>query len=876
MAATAAAILALVLLLPPTTLATDVHGFRATLTRIHQLSPGKYSAAVRRDSHRLAFLSHAAAAAGSKATTTTTNSSVSFQTLLDNSAGAYNMDLSIGTPPVTFSVLADTGSSLIWTQCAPCTKCAARPAPPFQPASSSTFSKLPCASSLCQFLTSPYRTCNATGCVYYYPYGMGFTAGYLATETLHVGGASFPGVAFGCSTENGVGNSSSGIVGLGRSPLSLVSQVGVGRFSYCLRSDMAAGDSPILFGSLANITGGNVQSTPLLENPEMPSSSYYYVNLTGITVGATDLPVTSTTFGFTRGAGAGLGGGTIVDSGTTLTYLVKEGYAMVKRAFLSQMAMANLTTVNGTRFGFDLCFDATGGGGGGVPVPKLVLRFAGGAEYAVRRRSYFGVVAMDSQGRAAVECLLVLPASEKLSISIIGNVMQMDLHVLYDLDGGMTDIGNMASTAAILALILLLLTPITLAGDLHGFRGTLTRIHQLSPGKYSEAVRRDSHRIAFLSRAAAYGKATTNSLVSFQALLERWGGGYNMNLSIGTPPLIFPVVADTGSDLIWTQCAPCTKCFTSAPVLQPASSSTFSKLPCTNSFCKSLPSSTRTCNATGCVYDYPYGKGYTAGYLATETVKVGDASFPNVALGCSTENGVGNSSSGIAGLGRGNLSLVSQLGVRWFSYCLRSDDADAAESPILFGSLAKLTDGNVQSTPLLKNPEMPNSSYYYVNLTGIAVGSTDLPVTGSTFGFTQNGLGGGTIVDSGTTFTYLVKEGYAMVKQAFLSQMANLTTVNATNSGFDLCFEASASGDQPVPTLVLRFAGGGGELSTSYFDVVAVDSQGRVAVECLLVLPAPGKLSISIIGNFMQMDMHVLYDLDGEMFSFAPADCAKL
>lgn len=440
MAATAAVMLALVLL-SPTTLATDVHGFRATLTRIHQLSPGKYSAAVRRDSHRLAFLSNnAAAAAGSKATTTTTtNSSVSFQTLLDNSAGAYNMNLSIGTPPVTFSVLADTGSSLIWTQCAPCTECAARPAPPFQPASSSTFSKLPCASSLCQFLTSPYLTCNATGCVYYYPYGMGFTAGYLATETLHVGGASFPGVAFGCSTENGVGNSSSGIVGLGRSPLSLVSQVGVGRFSYCLRSDADAGDSPILFGSLAKVTGGNVQSTPLLENPEMPSSSYYYVNLTGITVGATDLPVTSTTFGFTRGAGAGLVGGTIVDSGTTLTYLVKEGYAMVKRAFLSQMATANLTTtVNGTRFGFDLCFDATAAGGGsGVPVPTLVLRFAGGAEYAVRRRSYVGVVAVDSHGRAAVECLLVLPASEKLSISIIGNVMQMDLHVLYDLDGGM-------------------------------------------------------------------------------------------------------------------------------------------------------------------------------------------------------------------------------------------------------------------------------------------------------------------------------------------------------------------------------------------------------------------------------------------------------
>jgi hypothetical protein len=43
-----------------------------------------------------------------------------------------------------------------------------------------------------------------------------------------------------------------GIAGLGRSALSLLSQLGVGRFSYCLRSDTDAGASSILFGSLAS------------------------------------------------------------------------------------------------------------------------------------------------------------------------------------------------------------------------------------------------------------------------------------------------------------------------------------------------------------------------------------------------------------------------------------------------------------------------------------------------------------------------------------------------------------------------------------------------------------------------------------------------
>uniref|UniRef100_A0A0E0LLL8 Peptidase A1 domain-containing protein n=1 Tax=Oryza punctata TaxID=4537 RepID=A0A0E0LLL8_ORYPU len=444
----------------------------------------------------------------------------------------------------------------------------------------------------------------------------------------------------------------------------------------------------------------------------------------------------------------------------------------------------------------------------------------------------------------------------------------------------------MASTANVLALILLLLPPITLAaGDLHGFRATLTRIHQLSPGKHSEAVRRDRHRLALLSyaTATAAGKAT-NSSVNVQAQLENGAGAYNMNLSVGTPPIDFPVIVDTGSDLIWTQCAPCTRCFprpTPAPVLQPARSSTFSKLPCNSSFCQSLPTSSRprTCsNATGCAYNYTYGSGYTAGYLATETLTVGDGTFPKVAFGCSTENGVYNSS-GIVGLGRGVLSLMSQLTVGRFSYCLRSDMAASGASPILFGSLAKLTDGNVQSTPLLKNPFLLRSSHYYVNLTGITVGSTELPVTGSTFGFTQTGLGGGTIVDSGTTLTYLAKDGYAMVKQAFTSQMANVTTAaSGAPYDLDLCFKAKGGEVVRVPRLELRFAGGAkyDVPVQNYFAGVETDSRGRVTVACLLVLPTTDDLPISIIGNLMQMDMHVLYDLDGGMFSFAHTDCAKL
>jgi hypothetical protein len=86
--------------------------------------------------------------------------------------------------------------------------------------------------------------------------------------------------------------------------------------------------------------------------------------------------------------------------------------------------------VSGARFDFDLCFEAVDGAGVDVVVvPGLVLSFAGGEEYRVPRRSYFDAV--DEEGRVA--CLLVLPTG---GVSVIDNVMQMDLNVLYDLDGG--------------------------------------------------------------------------------------------------------------------------------------------------------------------------------------------------------------------------------------------------------------------------------------------------------------------------------------------------------------------------------------------------------------------------------------------------------
>ncbi|XP_072955770.1 aspartic proteinase nepenthesin-2-like [Typha angustifolia] len=232
------------------------------------------------DKHRIASLRSA-----SSASTTGANLPIHW----GNSA--YITDFAIGTPAQSISVLVDTGSDLIWTQCNP-------------------------------------------DCTYLYSYvGGTSTEGYLATETFILGSDAVPGMAFGCGIVNSdAPDNSSGILGLSRGDLSLVSQLGVGRFSYCLTSYGDRSTSPLLLGSLANLSSSAIQSTPLVENPIAPYSSFYYLSLGGITIGNTLLPISSTAFELAADGSGGL----IIDSGTTITYLIDEAYQLVKQEFITQ------------------------------------------------------------------------------------------------------------------------------------------------------------------------------------------------------------------------------------------------------------------------------------------------------------------------------------------------------------------------------------------------------------------------------------------------------------------------------------------------------------------------------------------------------------
>ena len=125
-------------------------------------------------------------------------------------------------------------------------------------------------------------------------------------------------------------------------------------------------------------------------------------------------------------------------------------------------------------------------------------------------------------------------------------------------------------------------------------------------------------------------------------------GQYFVDFFLGTPAQKFSLILDTGSDLIWVQCAPCKQCYPQAgPLYIPGNSSTFNPVPCLSEECLlvpailGLPCDFRYPGA--CAYEYQYAdSSSTKGVLAYETVTIESNSnssieIGKVAMGCGTE-----------------------------------------------------------------------------------------------------------------------------------------------------------------------------------------------------------------------------------------------
>ncbi|PIN14739.1 Aspartyl protease [Handroanthus impetiginosus] len=344
--------------------------------------------------------------------------------------------------------------------------------------------------------------------------------------------------------------------------------------------------------------------------------------------------------------------------------------------------------------------------------------------------------------------------------------------------------------------------------------------------------------------------------------IRQGSGEYFARIGVGRPAKEFYMVIDSGSDVIWLQCDPCSACYDQTdPIFDPSASSTYKALSCNSAQCTSLEVS--ACRTDTCLYQVSYGDGsFTVGTFAAETISFGSSgSVPNVALGCGHDNeGLFAGAAGLLGLGGGSLSLPSQIRATSFSYCLVSRDSSTS-STLEFNS-GQPADSIV--APLLTNPRV--KTYRYVGLTGIDVGGRPVPIPPNAFTIGEDGRGG-IIVDSGTAVTRLRSDVYSALRDAFVSLSQNLPRASGF-SLFDTCYDFSSMATARVPTVAFRFSGGKTLQLPPHNYLIPVDSQGKF---CFAFAGTRG--SLSIIGNVQQQGTRVSYNLANKYIAFSPNKC---
>ncbi|KAJ4713354.1 Aspartic protease in GUARD CELL-like protein [Melia azedarach] len=339
-------------------------------------------------------------------------------------------------------------------------------------------------------------------------------------------------------------------------------------------------------------------------------------------------------------------------------------------------------------------------------------------------------------------------------------------------------------------------------------------------------------------------------------------GEYFSRVGVGSPPKQFSMVLDTGSDINWLQCQPCTDCYQqSDPIFDPRASSTYRPLSCNAPQCGSLDVS--ACRANRCLYQVSYGDGsYTVGEFVMETVSFGNSGAMNgVALGCGHDNeGLFVGAAGLLGLGGGSLSLTNQIKAKSFAYCLV--DRDSTKSGTLEFNSAQA--GDLVTAPLIRSKKI--DTFYYVGLTGFSVGGHVVQIPPSLFQMDDSGAGG-IIVDCGTAITRLQTQAYNSLRDSFVKLTPNLKSTSGV-ALFDTCYDFSGLPSVKVPTLSFHFAGGKSLDLPAKNYLIPVDSDGTF---CFAF--APTTSSMSIIGNVQQQGTRVSFDLANNRVGFSPNKC---
>lgn len=324
----------------------------------------------------------------------------------------YIVRAKVGTPPQTFLMAVDTSNDAAWIPCSGCIGC---PSTTFASEKSTSFKTLGCQAAQCKQVLNP-TTCTVTACSFNTTYGSSTVAANLSQDSIKLATDVIPGYTFGCILKTtGSSVPPQGLLGLGRGPLSLLSQTQSlykSTFSYCLPSFKSLNFSGSLrLGPVAQPI--RIKYTQLLRNPRR--SSLYYVSLVSIKVGRRIVDIPASAFAFNATTGAG----TIFDSGTVFTRLVQPAYIAVRNEFRRRMGKATPVSSLG---GFDTCYLVP------ITVPTITFMFTG-MNVTLPQDNF-----LIHSTAGSITCLAMAAAPDNVNsvLNVIANMQQQNHRVLFD------------------------------------------------------------------------------------------------------------------------------------------------------------------------------------------------------------------------------------------------------------------------------------------------------------------------------------------------------------------------------------------------------------------------------------------------------------
>lgn len=279
---------------------------------------------------------------------------------------------------------------------------------------------------------------------------------------------------------------------------------------------------------------------------------------------------------------------------------------------------------------------------------------------------------------------------------------------------------------------------------------------------------------------------------------------YLVNVGIGTfdanfnSPKVYYLHMDRGSELTWTQCAECPSpghhCFPQKdPPFPNTKSKSYKPLPCKqHPLC--LPNQ---CIGDSCSINMSFMDGSSiVSILANETFTFDSGTpetIPEIAFSCTIDStnmdygGEENLVTGIFGLGWGPRSFLTQidsLSHGRFSYCLKTDDGHDLNTYLRFGEDIPAEIAGSQTTTLL---HLKDWQACYISLLGISVNAQRLNINPTQFVLRHN-RSGGCIIDSGSTFTHLIRPAYSALISNLEEHFSGSSNLNRIEGAFDLCY----------------------------------------------------------------------------------------